>query len=86
MGEFYPLAKGHMAEVWATCKCPVCGDDMDHLCDEYDDDDGKELHLDTYTCDHCDLFVTYVSPADVGEYHKVANKDRRYFIERRIQR
>jgi C4-type Zn-finger protein len=84
LSDFYPLAKGHMAEVWARCECPVCDDEIEHLSDEYEEDEGKKLHLDTYTCDHCNLFVTYVSPADVGEYHNVANRDRRYLIEQRI--
>ena len=74
-----------MAEVWATCECPICDDDMEHLTDEYEEDeDHGKLHLDTYTCDHCHIMVTYVSPAGVGEYHNVANRDRRYLIEHRV--
>jgi len=84
MSDFYPLAKGHMAKVWATCECPVCGDEMEHVGDEYDDDDDGKIMLDTYGCDYCHLLVTYVSPADDHAYHEVADKDRRYIIERML--
>lgn len=79
--DFYPLAKGHMAKVWATCVCPVCDDEMRQVGDEYEDSEEGKLMLDTYACDHCRILVTYVSPADDLEYHQVAAHDRRYLIE-----
>lgn len=75
----YPLAKGHMEDCWATCVCPICDDDMEHVCDEYEEEDNR--HLDTYACRHCDILVTYVSPLNIGEYHNVLPRDRRYIIE-----
>lgn len=73
---YYPLARGHMLEVWAKLECPVCDGDMDHLCDEYEDDD----HLDTYTCGYCGIQITYVSPAKYHEYHQVPDSKKRYLI------
>lgn len=78
---FYPLAKGHMAEVWATLVCPVCDGEMREIGDEYEDDEEGKLMLDTYACNHCRILVTYISPADVHEYRQVANRDRRYLID-----
>lgn len=46
--------------------CPICGDDLRHNFDERDG--GK--HEDVYTCDSCDIGVTYISPDDGrSEYH-----------------
>lgn len=83
--DYYPRAIGHMAEVWAKCECPICSTEMEHSSDDYDaDDERQELHLDTYACNHCNLLITYVSPAQYGAYHEVPESDRRYFIERQI--
>jgi C4-type Zn-finger protein len=82
MSDFYPLATGRMAQVWAQCICPVCDNEMTHIDDEYEDDDAGKLHLDTYACAHCSLLVTYVSPANIHEYHQVPDSKRRYHIER----
>lgn len=46
--------------------CPICGEDMEHCCD--DRDDGE--YSDSYNCWTCDVSVTYISPDDGrGEYH-----------------
>lgn len=78
MSEFYKVAKGRMAEVWARLECPVCGDEMEHVGDDYED----EKHLDTYSCEYCRILITYVSPAKYHEYHEVPDSERCYLIER----
>ena len=85
MSDFYPLAKGHMHEVWATGECPICGDDMGHVDDDILLDDNEQpVLVDTYGCDYCHLLVMYVSPADGTDYHETADSDKRYCIERMI--
>lgn len=72
-----PRARGRMLEVWAKCECPVCDGDLEHLTDEYED----EQHIDSYTCSYCGLIISYVSPSKYHEYHDVPDRDRRYIIE-----
>lgn len=80
--EHYPIAEGNIALLWAKCICPVCDDEIEHLTDDYESDPQLgELHLDTYQCERCRIFVIYVSPKDAGEYYSVAPADRRYRIE-----
>lgn len=78
----YPQAEGHMMEVWATGECPVCSNDMDQLCDDYETDGNVSLHFDTYTCKHCRIMVTYVSPDQYTEYHQVPDVAKLYFIDK----
>lgn len=84
MADFYPRARSHMLEVWATLECPICGGEMTDSSSDYEDDDNGRLFLDTYACNYCSLLVTYVSPAEYGQYHLVPDKDRRYFVERQL--
>jgi hypothetical protein len=73
----YPRARGRMLEVWAKVECPVCDAELEHVGDDYED----EEHIDCYDCSYCGILVSYVSPAKYGEYHDVPDKDRRYIIE-----
>jgi hypothetical protein len=57
MSDFYPLATGHMAKVWAKCVCPICDSDLESVGDEREDDDTLgELMLDN-------LFLRLLPPA-----------------------
>lgn len=81
----YTKARGRMLKVWAKGECPVCDGELEHSSDDHEtDDEGKQWHLDTYACYHCDLLITYVSPADIHEYHQVSDQDKYYIVESRI--
>lgn len=80
----YPQAKGHMLDVWATCECPICGEDMRSSSYDYEvDDEHGKLFTDTYACDYCEILLTYISPADM-EYHDVLDSQKWYLVERMI--
>jgi hypothetical protein len=73
----YKLARGNMALVWARLICPVCDGEIENFEDEYEDD----LHLDICKCDRCELFIVYISPRAIHEYHEVSPSQRWYRIE-----
>jgi hypothetical protein len=53
--------------------CPVCGDSIDHL---QDDDTGNTIQ-ESYTCDLCDLIITYEwkKPTGYDDRHKKRHLD-----------
>lgn len=85
MADFYPLARGHMLEVWGIGECPICGEEMSAL--DYERDPDEELGLlgiASYTCDYCNIILCYVCADTYSQYHEVPDNEKRYFIERCI--
>ena len=73
----YPLARGKMAEVWAKLICPVCDVEIEPVDDDYE----YGLHLDANICNYCSIFVIYISPETIHEYHLVPDSQRWYTLE-----
>ena len=46
--------------------CPLCGGEMEHLDHEYRGDNLE----DTYACDKCEVYVTYITPKDDGKEYR----------------
>lgn len=82
MQNWYAKAKGQMLEVFATCECPICGDEMvslDMTTENYDE--RGDWHFDTYVCSHCCILLTYITPAKYHNYHDVPDGEKYYLIE-----
>lgn len=59
-------------------KCPWCGGDIDSL----DGERNNETFEDTYTCvGDCELMITFITPAEIHEYHEVPNSDWKVLVE-----
>lgn len=48
--------------------CFICGANLDHVTA---DDDGDEYH-DTWTCDECDILITFITPSKAATYGELS--------------
>lgn len=60
-------------------ECPSCHEDMDHI----DTTTNEGITEDCYTCEKCEIIVTYESP-DGYEYHELDRSEITMVIEQAI--
>ncbi len=49
--------------------CFICGTDLEPVGDEIEGDE----HHDTWSCERCEILITFITPAKVHAYHEIDN-------------